>query len=72
MIVCICRRVSDRDIARHAPDCGDFEELQMETGVATACGACRDCAHAMFNCHVRGSSACVSHADAIGTLAVAA
>lgn len=72
MIVCLCRRISDRDIARHAPQCGDFEELQMETGVATACGACRDCAHALFNCHGRGSKACASHADAVGTLAVTA
>lgn len=72
MIVCICRRISDRDIARHAPACGDFEELQMETGVSTACGACRDCAHALFSCHQPRGAGCESHADALGTLAVAA
>ena len=45
MIVCICRRVSDRDIERHASNgCGTFDELQMESGVSTCCGRCADCA----------------------------
>jgi bacterioferritin-associated ferredoxin len=45
MIVCICHRVSDRDIAnavRHG--CTSFASLQDELGVATRCGACADCA----------------------------
>lgn len=45
MIVCVCNRVSDRDIRRHAEDgCGSFDELQMATGVATCCGQCESCA----------------------------
>jgi len=46
MIVCVCRRVSDRDIHRAARDgVGSFDDLQIELGVGTACGACVDCAH---------------------------
>jgi bacterioferritin-associated ferredoxin len=53
MIVCICHRVSDRDIARAAHEgCASFDELQTELYVATGCGACRDCAHATFHQHV--------------------
>jgi bacterioferritin-associated ferredoxin len=52
MIVCICRRVSDRDIARVAAEgCASFDELQFELGVATACGKCHDCARETFHRH---------------------
>ena len=45
MIVCVCRRVSDRDIHQAARDgVQSFDELQAELGVATACGSCADCA----------------------------
>ena len=44
MIVCICRRVSDRDIARHARAGMGFDEIQFELGVATQCGQCEGCA----------------------------
>ena len=45
MIVCVCRRVSERDIHRAAREGVDsFEELQSELGVGTACGSCVDCA----------------------------
>ncbi len=53
MIVCLCHKVSDRDIAREvASGCRDFDTLQEETRVATACGACTDCARDTFNKHV--------------------
>jgi bacterioferritin-associated ferredoxin len=49
MIVCVCHRVSDRDIAIAASSgCSSFEALQDELRVGTACGACRDCACAVF------------------------
>ncbi len=54
MIVCVCHRVSDRDIAREARSCSSFEELQDELLVATACGACLDCAQATFSEHRSG------------------
>jgi bacterioferritin-associated ferredoxin len=44
MIVCVCRRVSDREIARHARAGMSFDEIQFELGVATQCGQCEDCA----------------------------
>jgi len=50
MIVCICHRVSDRDIVREAhAGCASFEELQESLLVGTACGACLDCAHETFH-----------------------
>ena len=44
MIVCVCRRVSDREIARHARAGMGFDEIQLELGVATQCGQCEGCA----------------------------
>ena len=44
MIVCVCRRVSDRDIARAAHQGLSFDEIQLELGVATQCGRCTECA----------------------------
>lgn len=52
MIVCICHRVSDRDIARAARQgCANFDELQQALSVATACGRCLDCARDTFHHH---------------------
>jgi bacterioferritin-associated ferredoxin len=45
MIICICHRVSDRDIARAVRQgCDNFDDLHSDLGVATACGKCHDCA----------------------------
>lgn len=50
MIVCVCHRVSDRDIHLHATQgCISFDALQMETGVATCCGCCESCARGVFD-----------------------
>jgi len=50
MIVCLCRRVSDRDIRRAVQQGVDnFETLQDDTGVASHCGACHDCARDVFD-----------------------
>ena len=40
MIICVCRRISDREIARHARAGLGFDDLQLELGVATQCGRC--------------------------------
>jgi len=46
MIVCLCHRVSDRDIAREVGSgCPSFDALQESTRVGTGCGACLECAH---------------------------
>ncbi len=44
MIVCVCRRISDQEISRHARAGMDFDDIQMELGVATQCGSCEQCA----------------------------
>ncbi|TWO72665.1 ferredoxin [Caenimonas sedimenti] len=44
MIVCVCRRVSDREIVRHARAGMSFDDIQFELGVATQCGQCESCA----------------------------
>lgn len=44
MIVCVCRRVSDREITRHAQAGLDFDAVQFELGVALQCGQCEGCA----------------------------
>lgn len=52
MIVCVCHRVSDRDIAREArAGCASFDELQDSLRVGTACGACLECARETFDEH---------------------
>ncbi len=54
MIVCLCQRVSDRDIARHARNGMSFDEIQLELGVATQCGCCGECARDIVSqCHAQ-------------------
>ncbi|ACB32861.1 BFD domain protein (2Fe-2S)-binding domain protein [Leptothrix cholodnii SP-6] len=51
MIVCLCNRVSDRDI-RHAVQVHgvrDFEVLKDQTSAASCCGCCHDCAREVFD-----------------------
>ncbi len=50
MIVCLCHRVSDRDIRRSVESgVRNFEVLQDETLVAAGCGCCLECAHEVFD-----------------------
>lgn len=51
MIVCLCNRVSDRDIHHAVQHKGvrDFEVLQDLTLVASCCGCCQDCARDVFD-----------------------
>jgi bacterioferritin-associated ferredoxin len=50
VIVCVCHRVSDRDIEREVRHgCDSFEELQDDLRVGTACGSCTDCARDTFD-----------------------
>lgn len=49
MIVCVCHRVSDRDITREAHSgCPSFDQLQEELRVGTGCGSCLECALEVF------------------------
>jgi bacterioferritin-associated ferredoxin len=50
MIVCLCHRISERDIdaaVRSGTTC--FEVLQDELRVASSCGCCHDCAREVFD-----------------------
>ncbi len=51
MIVCLCHRVSDRDIRQAVQVHGvrDFEVLLDRTRAASCCGCCRDCAREVFD-----------------------
>ena len=50
MIVCLCHRISDRDIERAvASGTRCFEVLQDETRLASSCGCCHDCAREVFD-----------------------
>lgn len=54
MIVCVCHRVSDQQIAREVRSgCASFDDLQADLRVGTACGACTDCAQETFECAQR-------------------
>lgn len=55
MIVCVCHRVSDRDIASEAAHgCASFAELQDNTRIGTGCGACLELAEESFAAHAGG------------------
>jgi bacterioferritin-associated ferredoxin len=50
MIVCLCHRVSDRDI-RAAVCSGThcFDVLQDDLRVGSSCGCCQECAREVFD-----------------------
>ena len=57
MIVCVCRRVSDRDVHRAAREgVGSFDELQAELGIGASCGACLDCARSTWTQACQGAA----------------
>ena len=50
MIVCLCHRITDSQIAHHArAGCTSFDELQDDLRVATGCGVCLPCARHTFD-----------------------
>ena len=57
MIVCVCKRVSDREIARHASMGMDFDDIQFALGVATQCGRCEGCARDVVALHREATQA---------------
>ncbi|WP_313303404.1 bacterioferritin-associated ferredoxin [Diaphorobacter sp.] len=72
MIVCVCRRVSDREIARHAHAGMSFDEIQFELGVATQCGRCEQCARDVVSqCCASGPVAAVHNETAPKTIQLA-
>ncbi|KKW67775.1 ferredoxin [Lampropedia cohaerens] len=67
MIVCVCRRVSDREIARHAHTGMGFDEIQLELGVALQCGRCECMARSLVQqCHAAAPMAAIENANCPG------
>lgn len=49
MIVCLCHRISDRQIQQAVKDgVRDFDELQDDTCIARNCGCCEQTAREVF------------------------
>lgn len=72
MIVCVCRRVSDREIARHARAGMSFDDIQFELGVATQCGQCESCARdVVAQCNAVHPVAAVAAEPAVRTVQLA-
>lgn len=71
MIVCVCHRVSDREIARHAHAGMSFDEIQFELGVATQCGRCESCARDVVDrCSSSGTHAAI-HKESVQSVQLA-
>jgi bacterioferritin-associated ferredoxin len=50
VIICLCHRISDRDIEAAAREgTPDFEALQDDTAIARNCGCCLECAQEIFD-----------------------
>jgi bacterioferritin-associated ferredoxin len=62
MIVCLCHKVTDREIEA-AVRCGTrcFDALQDDTRIASSCGCCRDCAREVFDSACRAHGAHAAH-----------
>lgn len=66
MIVCVCNRVSDREIARHVRAGMSFDEIQFELGVATQCGRCECSAREVVaQCCATQPVACLSREEGV-------
>ena len=68
MIVCVCNRVSDRDIVKVVRGgIRSFDLMLDETGAASRCGRCRECAREVFDaaCAQHGASASTAVASPV-------
>ena len=72
MIVCVCQRISAREIARHAHTGMSFDEIQLELGVATQCGNCECYARdVVAQCQTSGQMAALRKEEAAGSVVAA-
>ncbi|MDY6943325.1 MAG: (2Fe-2S)-binding protein [Pseudomonadota bacterium] len=53
MYVCVCKRVTDRQIRELIAEqgAGDLDTLRCHLGVATGCGKCEEAAMSMIHLH---------------------
>ncbi|UUX95635.1 bacterioferritin-associated ferredoxin [Aquabacterium sp. J223] len=59
MIVCLCHRISDREIVQAARDgVTEFEALQDETCLSRNCGCCEAVAREIFEAACADAGAC--------------
>jgi bacterioferritin-associated ferredoxin len=60
MLVCVCKAVSDRDVARAIADgAASVEEIARCTGAGTECGSCRE----TLACSLAGACHSAARAD---------
>ncbi|HSV69921.1 MAG TPA: (2Fe-2S)-binding protein [Methylibium sp.] len=71
MIICLCHRVSDRELRHHAAACAEFEEVQVCTGAGTGCGQCVGHARAIFE-HTQAGCTTARPSTCHASLAMAA
>lgn len=72
MIVCLCHRVSDRDIdaaVKTGTRC--FDELQDDLRVASSCGCCHDCAREVFDAALAAHPPCTGRPVPVAVVAAA-
>jgi bacterioferritin-associated ferredoxin len=73
MIVCLCHRISDRDIVRAVREgVPDFEALQEDTCIARNCGCCHESALEVFEQAMCESASACSAAPGQGLVLIAA
>ncbi|GAA5235921.1 bacterioferritin [Verticiella sediminum] len=65
MYICICNGITEAELRESvAAGARSFEELQLETGVASCCGTCAGAAAALLPGGCPGPAACHSSAHA--------
>lgn len=63
MIICVCKNISDRDIAQAvAEGCSSFKALQKELELGKSCGTCMECARECFAEKKADASVCLQTA----------
>ncbi len=69
MIICICRRVSDRELVQHARCGKSFDDIQFDTGVSSQCGQCESAARQVVErgCTVAEQQVCASQHEHRGS-----
>lgn len=73
MIVCVCNAVNHKTLTAHAQEGKSFDDLQIDLGVSTQCGKCRDDVHDIIaNCQSKPCyKSCLERKNAHVTNAVA-
>jgi len=70
MIVCVCNRVSDREIHQAVEQHGvrEYDHLVDMTGTGSCCGRCTDCAREVFDAACDAADRTPAHARQVITM----